>query len=92
MSASIAAIRERSGLWVRNGCPQPEHQYDMAPNDRADLLAMLDEVAAVLRDAVYHFNIPTNPGRPCLDARAYAETVAEWRAVLAKLEGGNDGC
>ena len=42
MTPDIAAIRERSALWVKNGCPQPEHQYDMAPNDRAALLAHID--------------------------------------------------
>ena len=81
MTPDIAAIRERSALWVKNGCPQPEHQYDMAPNDRADLLVLLGEALAALRGML-----------PAV--RCGCSHCARARAVLAKLErkeGGNDG-
>ena len=79
MSTDIVAIRERSALWVKNGCPQPEHQYDMATNDRAALLALLDEAAAALRDAL-------NPLTYRLPEEANA-AIGAIETVLAKLEG-----
>jgi len=74
MTPDIAAIRERVALWVKNGCPQPEHQYDMAPNDRAALLALLDEAVAALRDACDK-----------LEYEGLEHGLQD--AVLAKLEG-----
>ena len=79
MTPDIAAIRERVALWVKNGCPQPEHQYDMAPNDRAALLALLDEAVAALRDAL-------NPLTYRLPEEANA-AIGAIETVLAKLEG-----
>lgn len=40
------------------------------------------DAAAILREVLATFTRETHPGRRCLQSEVWAETVAQWRAVL----------
>jgi len=87
MSTDIAAIREHHDTWAKykdtpnDGSDDGRFGWSMhyAPSDRAALLALLDEAAAALRDAL-------NPLTYRLPEEANA-AIGAIETVLAKLEG-----